>query len=72
MARFTSTRTYLSRGSAVNSRYELECTDCSFQATVVGEFDEVFEDIEAHREECSAGPTEHFVNVHRVIESEQT
>lgn len=50
----------------MNSRFELECTDCSFRTKVVGEFDEVFDDIEAHREEQSAGPTEHFVNIHRI------
>lgn len=66
----TSTRTWVSRGSAVNSRYELECTDCPFQTTVDGEFDEVFDTIEAHREKQSAGPTEHFVNIHRVNGSE--
>lgn len=30
------------------------------------EFDEVFDVIEAHRDERYAGPTEHFVNIHRV------
>lgn len=54
----------------MSAQYELECTDCSFQTTVVGEFDEVFDVIEAHREEEYAGPTEHFVNIHRVGGSE--
>lgn len=72
MARSTSTKTCLSRGNEVTSRYELDCTDCSFQTTVVGEFDEVFEDIEAHREAQFAGPTEHFVNVHRVVGNDET
>lgn len=59
------------RDNAVNSRYILECTDCPFRTTVNGEFGEVFEVIEAHRDEHSAGPTEHFVNVHRVNGSER-
>ena len=55
-----------SNSTLVTPRYVLECTDCSFQTTVVGTFAEVSEAIEAHREETDAGPTDHFVNVRRV------
>lgn len=43
--------------------YELHCTDCPFRAAVEGELSAVHDEIEAHREERGAGPTEHFVNV---------
>jgi hypothetical protein len=52
------------------ARYRLDCTDCSFQATVVGTRADVSDEIDAHREEQDAGPTEHFVNVHRVSGAE--
>lgn len=65
MAWYTSNRT-LWRGNAVSPRFELDCTECSFQTTMACEFDEVFDVIEAHRDERYAGPTEHFVNIHRV------
>lgn len=45
--------------------YELDCTDCPFETTVVGEFEAVFDEIEAHRQEQGADPHAHFVNVHR-------
>lgn len=55
-----------SKSEFVTSRFVLDCTDCSFQTTVVGTFAEISAETEAHREEQDAGPTEHFVNVHRV------
>lgn len=44
---------------------QLDCTDCSFQASVDGDFDAVWAEIEAHQAEQEAGPTAHFVTVHR-------
>lgn len=49
----------------MTERYELDCTECSFRTTVTGEFTDVLDEIDAHREEQQAGPTEHFVNVNR-------
>lgn len=49
----------------MTARYELECTECPFRTTVVGEFADVFDEIHAHQAERGAGPDEHFVNVHR-------
>lgn len=46
--------------------YELDCTDCSFRLTLVGEFPEVLATIDSHRDEREATSTEHFVNVHRL------
>jgi len=60
----------MSAGKPVMSRYVLDCTDCSFQTTVVGRFTAVSDVVEAHHEEQSAGPTEHFVNVHRMSSGE--
>lgn len=45
--------------------YELNCTDCSFQTVVAGEFEDVFDEIERHRKEQEADTLTHFVNVHR-------
>lgn len=58
------------KSKSVTTRYVLDCTDCSFQTTVVGTFAEVSNAIEAHRQEQCAGPAEHFVNVHRVSADE--
>lgn len=49
----------------MKTRYELDCTDCAFQTTVVGTFAEAVDAVEAHRAEAGAGLTDHFVNVHR-------
>lgn len=56
----------MATGKSVTSRYVLECTDCSFRTTVVGTFADATATIEVHRREQRAGPTEHFVNLHRV------
>lgn len=53
------------------NRFELECTSCSFADVVVGEFPEVIEAAEAHRQEVHAGPTEHFVNVRRLSDASE-
>ena len=45
--------------------YELECIDCAFQTTVVGEFREAIEETEAHRAEQEVAPDAHFVNIRR-------
>lgn len=45
--------------------YELDCTDCEFRTTVGGEFEAVLDEIESHQRAQQAGPTEHFVNIHR-------
>lgn len=45
--------------------YELECVDCAFHATMVGEFSDVIEEANGHREEVEATPDAHFVNIHR-------
>jgi len=49
----------------VTSRFHLECTDCEFETAVTGEFAEVVTAVEEHRSAVEAGPSEHFVNVHR-------
>ena len=45
--------------------YELDCTDCSFRTEVYGEFPEAIAEAAAHRAQQDAGPTDHFVNLHR-------
>lgn len=62
----TSTRCTDSAGDRVTTCYELDCTDCPFQTTVVGEFTDVIEAIDAHRAEQKIAPTDHFVNVRRL------
>jgi hypothetical protein len=49
----------------VTTRYELDCVDCPFRTTVVGEFAEVFEAVDSHRADQEADPVAHFVNIYR-------
>lgn len=51
--------------ASVATRYELDCTDCRFHRTVTGTLTEALDAGDAHREQMDAGPTEHFINIHR-------
>lgn len=51
--------------AAVESRYELDCTQCGFHTIVTGRLSAALEAGDVHREEMDAGPTEHFINLHR-------
>ena len=46
--------------------YELDCVDCPYRETFVGDFEDVLAEIRAHQEPQDAGPADHFVNVHRL------
>lgn len=41
--------------------YELDCSDCSFETTVEGDFYDVYEVIDDHQED-QEDYTDHFVN----------
>ncbi|WP_224335888.1 hypothetical protein [Haloprofundus halobius] len=41
--------------------YELDCTGCSFQKTVVGGVNDVYDAIEGHRTNCGGDPLVHLV-----------
>lgn len=45
--------------------FELDCTDCSFDTTILGEYDAVRDEIDAHQQDRGAEPADHFVTVHR-------
>lgn len=45
--------------------YRLTCTDCSFEATVEGDVYEALDHADAHQEEYTDHPGNHFVNFTR-------
>lgn len=51
--------------ASVSSRYELDCTDCTFHEIVTGRLSRALETGDEHREQMDAGPTDHFINIHR-------
>lgn len=50
-------------GSVTANTYELRCTDCTFETTVVGSFADAFEVADSHQEGHGERSLEHFVNV---------
>lgn len=44
------------------ARYDLTCTDCSFEATVEGEFGDALDTADEHQDGSGAA-AEHFVDV---------
>lgn len=47
--------------TAPSYTYKLRCVDCSFEAAVEGDVSEVLDVSDAHQEEHTADPFEHFV-----------
>ncbi|MDS0300749.1 hypothetical protein NDI76_18530 [Halogeometricum sp. S1BR25-6] len=50
----------------MTSLYRVNCTDCSFSATVVGGFEDALETVAVHRRRVGANPAAHFVNIHHL------
>ncbi|WP_224449715.1 hypothetical protein [Haloprofundus salilacus] len=41
--------------------YELECTGCSFETTIAGDVDDVYDAIKGHQSNCGSEPMVHLV-----------
>ena len=64
-ARCTSAIAVRVADAFVATRYVLDCTDCDFHTTITGTLTAALDAGDAHREQMDAGPTEHFINIHR-------
>lgn len=47
----------------MSAKFELDCIDCEFETTVVGEFADAVEAVDEHRAAVEAAPADHFVNI---------
>lgn len=50
--------------------YDLDCTDCTFQESVDGDYGKVFDEIEVHQQENQTDLWTHFVAVQKRAETD--